>query len=201
MASTPNLQTLIAHYLAVNYPNALPAFIEAAHVPEPDTANPPRPDLPSLVTEFYAIQASIDLSNIKLDEHEISHDGSWKGWTAKQVMKVELTADVKLGGVRRTLEGISAANLLTVGVQPVAKRVFDTSIAGYVYHMAYTEARYRSTYPLSIVTTSVDKSLRIIDYTTGEVESAIEPHKAAILCFAFHPLNSRYLLTGSMDGT
>ena len=132
MSSTPNLQTLIAHYLVENYPKALSAFLEAAHVPEPDTSNPPRPDLPSLVTEFYAIQASIDLSNVELDDHEIAHDGSWKGWTAKQVMKVELPAEVKLGGVRRTLEGISAANLLTVGVQPVAKRVFDTSIAGWV---------------------------------------------------------------------
>jgi len=46
-------------------------------------------------------------------------------------MKVELPAEVKLGGVRRTLEGISAANLLTVGVQKVPKRIFDTSSAGY----------------------------------------------------------------------
>ena len=130
MSSAPTLQSLIAHYLAVNYPSVLPVFLEAAHVPEPDRNNPPRPDLPSLVTEFYAIQASIDLSNVKIDEHEISHDGSWKGWTAKQIMKVELPAEVQLGGVRRTLEGITATNLLTVGVQQVPKRVFDTSIAG-----------------------------------------------------------------------
>jgi hypothetical protein len=132
MSTTPNLQALIAHYLASNYPSVLPAFLEATHVPEPDLENPPRPDLPSLVTEFFAIQASIDLSNVKIDDHEISHDGSWKGWTARQAMKVELPAEVRLGGVRRTLEGISAANLLTVGVQKVPKRVFDTSIAGYV---------------------------------------------------------------------
>jgi hypothetical protein len=131
MSSTPNLQTLIAHYLAANYPHVLPAFLEAAHVPKPDPDNPPRPDLPSLVSEFFATQASIDLSNVTLDDdHDKSHDGSWKGWTAKQVMKVELPADVKLHGVRRTFEGISAANLLTVGVKAVPKRVFDTSIAG-----------------------------------------------------------------------
>jgi hypothetical protein len=130
--STPNMQTLIAHYLAVNYPSVLPAFLEAAHVVEPDVTNPPRPDLKSLVTEYFAHQTSIDLSAITITEDEVSHDGSWRGWTAKQVMKVELPAEVKLGGVKRTLEGISAANLLTVRVQKVPKRVFDTSIAGYV---------------------------------------------------------------------
>lgn len=124
------MQTLVAHYLAVNYPSVLPSFLEAAHVPEPDPSNPPRPDLQSLVTEYYAQQASIDLSAVKIDEGELSNDGSWKGWTAKQIMKIELPAEVKLGGVKRTLEGISAANLLTVGVRKVPKRVFDTSIAG-----------------------------------------------------------------------
>lgn len=33
--------------------------------------------------------------------------------------------------------------------------------------------RYRATWPLSIVTTSVDKSIRIIDYKSGEVSAHI----------------------------
>jgi len=136
MTTTPNLQALIAHYLASNYPSVLPYFLEATHASKPDLDNPPRPDLPSLVNEFFAIQASIDLSNVKIDDHEISHDGSWKGWTPRQIMKVELPADMRLGGVRRTLEGISAANLLTVGVQKVPKRIFDTSSAGYAQFQA-----------------------------------------------------------------
>lgn len=126
------MQTLVAHYLSINYPSVLSSFLEAARVPEPDPSNPPRPDLKSLVTEYLAQQASIDLSTIKIDETEVSHDGSWRGWTAKQIMKIELPADVKLGGVRRTLEGITASNLLTVEVRKVPKRVFDTAIAGYV---------------------------------------------------------------------
>ena len=35
----------------------------------------------------------------------------------------------------------------------------------------------------------------------GQVERILEPHRAAILCFDIHPLNPRYLVTGSMDGT
>lgn len=35
----------------------------------------------------------------------------------------------------------------------------------------------------------------------NQVDQILEPHKAAVLAFAFHPLNPRYLLTASMDGT
>lgn len=77
--------------------------------------------------------------------------------------------------------------------------------------------RYKSGLVKSIVVTSVDKTLKVIDYQTGEVRSSrivnsafadtaqvdkiISPHKAAILSFAFHPTQPRYLVTGSMDGT
>jgi WD40 repeat protein len=88
--------------------------------------------------------------------------------------------------------------------------------------IGYVGDSYRSDYPLSILVTSVDKSLKIVDYQTGEVcsmvtflksrsllmqcetmqvEHIITPHKAAILCFAIHPRQRRYLLTGSMDGS
>lgn len=132
MPPAPHLQTLIAHYLASNYPSVLPAFLSAAHLAEPGVAQPPRPDLQSLVTEFYAHQASIDLASTTLDDAERVYDGDWAGWTAKQVMRIEMRDDVKLGGVRRTLEGISATNLLTVGVVKVPRRTFDTTIAGWV---------------------------------------------------------------------
>lgn len=61
--------------------------------------------------------------------------------------------------------------------------------------------RYQASHPLCILTSSVDKSLRIIDYSSGEVERIIEPHRAAVLSFALHPRYPRYLITGSMDGT
>lgn len=130
MSPTPHLQTLIAHYLASNYPSVLPSFLAAAQSPELDTDRPPRPDLQSLVTEFYAHQASIDLASTTLEDDERVYDGNWAGWTAGQVMKIEMPNDVKLGGLRRTIEGISATNLLTVGVSKVPRRSFDTSIAG-----------------------------------------------------------------------
>jgi WD40 repeat protein len=81
------------------------------------------------------------------------------------------------------------------------------------------DGRYVATYQDTIITSSVDKSLKLIDYATGEVSSrrhsgqteaeeadgkvdrVLEPHKAAVLTFAVHPLNPRYILTGSMDGT
>lgn len=133
MPASPHLQTLIAHYLSANYPSVLPAFIAAAQLPEPDPTHPPRPDLQSLVTEFYAHQASIDLAATTLDDaHELTQDGSWRGWTARDVVKLGMPPEVKLNGVQRTIEGISAANLLTVDVVKVPKRVFDTSTAGQV---------------------------------------------------------------------
>jgi hypothetical protein len=39
------------------------------------------------------------------------------------------------------------------------------------------DIRYRASFPLSIVTTSVDKTLRIIDYQTGEVSPRSEEER------------------------
>ena len=195
MAPTPNLKTLIAHYLATNYPQVLPAYIEAAQLPQPDPSNPPRPDLQSLVTEFYAQQASIDLAATTIhDDDKVYSGGSWAGWGVRDVMKIDMSPEVRLGGVKRTLEGISAANLLTVGVVKVPRRSFDTSIAGYVHSLfpltlvlrlrrvSSLTIRYRATWPLSIITTSVDKTLRIIDYGSGEVSHAPLSRLRYIFC-------------------
>ncbi|WWC91850.1 uncharacterized protein L201_006797 [Kwoniella dendrophila CBS 6074] len=186
-----DLQNLVAHYLAANYPSVLSSFLSASQTPPPDLSQPPVPDLRTLVEDYVSEQITRNLQDVQIDhDMEKATDGSWKGWTPNDIVKISLPSEVKLQGVKRSIEGISAMNLLTVGTTQIPRRVFDTSIAA-----------YRSSYTPSIITTSVDKSLRIIDYRTGEVDSIIEPHKAAILAFAIHPQNPRYLLTGSMDGT
>ncbi|WWC72153.1 uncharacterized protein I206_106113 [Kwoniella pini CBS 10737] len=189
--SSSDLQHLIAHYLAQNYPSVLPSFLAASCTAPPDLAQPPVPDLRTLV-EDYASQAIVrELENVQVDdEMEKAEDGSWKGWTAKDIVKLPLAPEVKLGGLKMSIEGISAMNLLAVGEAKIPKRVFDTNTAS-----------YRCSFDSKIITTSVDKSLRIIDRKTGEVEESLEPHSAAVLSFAVHPQNPRYLLTGSMDGT
>ncbi|WVW86312.1 hypothetical protein I302_108354 [Kwoniella bestiolae CBS 10118] len=186
-----HLQTLIAHYLAQNYPSVLPSFLSASHTAPPDLAQPPEPDLRTLVEDYISEQLVKDLGDVDIDEDmEPAMDGSWRGWTTKDIVKSSLPPEVTLQGVRRSIEGISAMNLLTVGEGKIPRRVFDTSTAS-----------YRASYTSSIITTSVDKTVRFTDYKTGEVDGIIEPHKAAVLSFALHPQNPRYLLTGSMDGT
>ncbi|KAK8853340.1 hypothetical protein IAR55_004044 [Kwoniella newhampshirensis] len=188
MSDTNQIQNLIAHYLATNYPSVLEPFLQASHLPHPDPSQPPNPDLRTLVEDWASQQLVNNLDAVIIDEEMAPvDDGSWRGWTIKDVLRLQLKEDVKLTGVQRSFEGISAANLLTVGVAKVPKREFDTSTAS-----------YRATYSSRIITTSVDKSLKIIDYETGEVERILEPHRAAILAFAFHPANPRYLLTGTV---
>nr|XP_031861630.1 uncharacterized protein CI109_002860 [Kwoniella shandongensis]KAA5528702.1 hypothetical protein CI109_002860 [Kwoniella shandongensis] len=192
MSSTNQIQSLIAHYLATNYPSVLEPFLQASHIPAPDPSQPPNPDLRTLVEDWASQQLVNNLDAVVIEDEEMApvDDGSWRGWTTKDVMKLTLKEDVKLSGAKRSLEGISASNLLTVGQAKVPKREFVTSTAS-----------YQATYPSKIITTSVDKSLKIIDYQSGEVERILQPHRAAILAFALHPTNPRYLLTGSMDGT
>ncbi|WWC64744.1 uncharacterized protein I303_107355 [Kwoniella dejecticola CBS 10117] len=152
-------QTLIAHYLAQEYPSVLPSFLAASRIPPPDLTRPPVPDLRTLVEDYISQQLVKDLSDAHIEQDvEKADDGSWRGWTPTDIVKVPLAPEVKLSGIKRSLEGISAMNLLTVGVASVPKRVFDT-----------TSASYRASFEPKIVTTSVDKSLRIIDYRTGEV--------------------------------
>jgi WD40 repeat protein len=60
---------------------------------------------------------------------------------------------------------------------------------------------YQADYPQKILVTSVDKTLKIVSPESGEVDSILEPHKAAILSVSVHPRLRRYILTGSMDGS
>lgn len=50
-----------------------------------------------------------------------------------------------------------------------------------------------------LATTSSDKTLKITDYTTGEVKNVIYVHTSPILTLDFHPKNHNILLTGGMD--
>jgi WD40 repeat protein len=198
------LQNLVAYYLAVNYPTVLKPFIEAANIPSPDVTAPPNPDLRTLVSDWRSRQLMEDLQSVTLEEPSRISNGSWKGWITKEMVQVEMPDAVHLNGVRRTLAGVTATNLLTVKTAMIPKRVFDLGSASCVWPVvdAITDSTsYRAAYTQSIITTSVDKTLKIIDYATGDVDRILEPHKAAILSFAVHPIHPRYLLTGSMDGT
>ncbi|KIR81449.1 hypothetical protein I306_01429 [Cryptococcus gattii EJB2] len=192
-SATDRIPDLIAHYLATNYPTALEPFLQAAQIAAPNPSHPPDPDLRTVIEDWSSQQLAASLATTTIDESDIDaplRDGTWKGWKLKDMMKVGLKGGVGLRSTDRKFEGVSAANLLTVAAVRVPKREFDTS-----------SAVYRTSCPLDIVTTSVDKTLKIIDYSSGEVNKTLQPHRAAILTFAFHPQNSRYLLTGSMDGT
>ena len=62
-------------------------------------------------------------------EMTLANDGDWRGWKIVDMTKVLMPERVRMAGVRRTLEGISAANLLTVEVVKIPKREFDTATA------------------------------------------------------------------------
>ncbi|WVQ84556.1 hypothetical protein IAT38_006710 [Cryptococcus sp. DSM 104549] len=186
-----HLPILIAHYLATNYPSVLQPFIQAAHISSPDLLNPPSPDLQTLVGNWLSENVAVQLANVTLDSKFKSlSNGSWTGWKAEDMVQLGIKDGVALKGPRRSLGHISASNLLTVDVLKVPTRQFNTSLAG-----------YHAQYPLRVVTSSVDKSISIVDYASGEVESIFQPHKAAVLTFAFHPTHPRYMVSGSMDGT
>jgi hypothetical protein len=128
-----NLQSLVAHYLAVNYPSVLQTFLDAAQIPQPDLARPPDPDLRTLVEDYASHQLAKQLESVQVSNEIIpAQDGSWTGWKLKDMMELEMPEDVRLGGVIRSVEGISASNLLTVGVERIPKRTFDTTTASYV---------------------------------------------------------------------
>ncbi|WVO16717.1 hypothetical protein L204_104398 [Cryptococcus depauperatus] len=189
--SNDNLvQNLIAHYLASSYPSVLEPFLRASKASLPDPARPPQPDLRTLVEDWLSEQLAQQMAVATIDENkELVRNGSWQGWKIKDMLRIKLKENVEFS-VRSKIEGISAANLLSVTALHVPCREFDTSLAV-----------YKASCPLSIVVTSVDKTLKIIDYNSREVDRIIQPHRAAILSFAFHPVNPRFLLTGSMDGT
>jgi len=129
--STPHLQVLIAHYLASNYPAVLEPFLQAAQIPTPDVTSPPQPELRTLVQDYLSHRFAEDTGTLTLEDGEIApaDDGSWRNWKSGDMMKVEMHPDEGLVEVRRTLEGISASNLLTVDVRRVPRREFDTATA------------------------------------------------------------------------
>lgn len=116
-----SLPTLIAHYLAVNHPTVLEPFVQAARIPYPDTARPPNPDLRTLVDDYLSKRLADELGEFSLAETDII--------TGKDIVKMELSPEVRLTGLKRSIEGISASNLLTVGVATLPRREFDTSSA------------------------------------------------------------------------
>ncbi|WVQ74371.1 hypothetical protein IAR50_003971 [Cryptococcus sp. DSM 104548] len=179
-----HLQSLVAHYLASQYPSVLDPFLEASRMPRPDLEHPPSPDLRTVVEDWMAQQIS--------DQLRISgiSDGVDDKENLEWFLGIDLPRGVALSPTDKNLDSISASSLLTVTVSHVPKRVFDTSTAS-----------YKASYEQSIITSSVDKTLKVIDFDTGDVAMILQPHSAAILTFATYPLNPRYILTGSMDGT
>ena len=128
-SSSRHLQTLIAQYLADNYPTALPSFLQATHIPAPDPSTRPEPDLRTLVEDYISSTLSSQLGDIELDTKRDRDEfgKGWKGWTAKDVMAHPASSITRLGQVRRSLESISAANLLAVRVEKVPYREFNTT--------------------------------------------------------------------------
>ncbi|ODN94860.1 hypothetical protein L198_05008 [Cryptococcus wingfieldii CBS 7118] len=178
------LQTLVAHYLASQYPTVLHPFLEASRIPHPVLEHPPSPDLRTVVEDWMALQISDQLEKLRISECVDEREN------LERLLRIELPRGVELSPTERSLGSISASSLLTVTVSHVPKRVFDTSTAS-----------YKASYDLSIITSSVDKTLKVVDFDTGDVAMILQPHRAAILTFAVYPLNPRYILTGSMDGT
>jgi hypothetical protein len=120
VASVPEL---IAAYLHTNYPAALESFLQAAKIPAPDAQNLPRPDLRTVVEDFVSRQLAERLGAVSL---ESEHDGKF---SLDDLAKRELDQGVEMKEVVRTLEGVSAANLLSVDVVHVPSRSFDTATA------------------------------------------------------------------------
>lgn len=125
-----HLQSLIAHYLAQNYPTVLQPFLSAANLTAPDLSNPPQPDLRTLISDWQSLKLAEELAAVQVEDVEQpAQDGSWKGWKLDDMIKVEMHPSVRLNGLKRTLDNITATNLLTVQCGRLPKRVFDTSTA------------------------------------------------------------------------
>lgn len=152
--STSSLHNLIAHYLAQNYPLALPPFLGATGIPPPDLTNPPVPDLPTLVADAVSAQLAQQLAATSLSA---GIDGEQ---TLAELVKAPLPPTATLGAVIRSVDDVSAANLLAVKVATLPRRTFDTATAS--YHAQWVK---------SIVAASADKAIRVIDYATGEVRA------------------------------
>ncbi|TXT04344.1 hypothetical protein VHUM_04111 [Vanrija humicola] len=181
--SSSSLNALVAHYLAQHYPLVLPPFLGASGTPPPDLSNPPIPDLATVVADAASAALAQKLAATTLA-------AGIEGESLADLVKAPLPPTATLGAVIRSVEDVSAANLLAVKVATLPRRTFDTA-----------SASYRAEWVKSIVAASADKAIRVIDYATGEVTSLLELHKAPALTFAVHPTNGRYLASGSMDGS
>jgi hypothetical protein len=131
------LPDLIAYYLAINYPTVLETFIQAAGIPQPDLNNPPQPDLRSVVEDYASNRAAQDIGAMSIEQK--LYDGTWEGWSRNEIVKLDLPKETALRKVIRTIEGVSAANLLTVGVYDMPKRQFHLPTATQVvFHIPLT---------------------------------------------------------------
>jgi hypothetical protein len=124
-----SLPQLVAHYLAANYPAALDSFLHASGQPTPDPAHPPRPDLRTLVEDYVSAHLAREIGDVAIQDDPLSTDGSWRGWKSRDVIKLDLPKDVSLSRTTRSIQGITAANLLTVDVRYLPKRHFDLASA------------------------------------------------------------------------
>jgi hypothetical protein len=124
-----SLPVLVAHYLAANYPAALDSFLHASGQPAPDPSRPPHPDLRTLVEDYVSAHLAREIGDVAIHDEPISADGSWRGWKSKDVIKLDLAQDVSLSRTTRSIQGITAANLLTVDVRHLPKRHFDLALA------------------------------------------------------------------------
>lgn len=127
MPQPDHIQVLIAHYLAASYPSALPSFLEATGIPPPDPARPPNPDLRTLAQDYLSSQLAKETQTVQLEDK--ATDGSWRHWKGRDVAALQLHESTQLRKVIRTVDGISAANLLTCCVARIPRRTFDTANA------------------------------------------------------------------------
>lgn len=124
-----SLPQLVAHYLAANYPAALGSFLDASGQTRPDPAHPPTPDLRTLVEDFVSAHLAREIGDVAIEDEPLSADGTWRGWKSRDVVKLDLAQDVTLSSTTRSIQGVSAANLLTVDVRFLPKRHFDLASA------------------------------------------------------------------------
>lgn len=156
MPTTAGLHALIAHYLATNYPAALPAFLTSTNTPPPDPTSPPVPDLQTLVSDGQSYELARQLGATSLPAEA-------GGWAAP----LEKLAQVPLrdgDGLtpQREIPVLTTGNLLALAVGPIPEREFDTAAA-----------EYRAQWRRGVVVSSADKAVRVLDYASGEVSKPL----------------------------
>lgn len=156
MPTQASLHVLIAHYLATNYPGALPSFLSSTGTPPPDLSHPPVPDLQTLVSDGQSYELARQLGSSSLN-----NVAEKQGWD----LPLEKLAQVPLkpgDGLTpdREIKVLTTGNLLALAVGPIPERRFDTATA-----------EYRASWRQGVVVSSADKGVRVLDYETGEVSS------------------------------